>query len=118
MKIRWIIVGALTSFAVTFALVFIIAAVAYFTDLSENAAGVCAYAAAAGVFAGAHIAASNAGRRAFFHALAVSLLYIAAMIAASFALNGGVNTDIHCVSIMTGALLAGFLGAVTGKNTD
>ena len=51
MKVRWIIAGSLISFAMTFVLVFIIAVASYSTDLSEGAAGVCAYAAAAlGVF--------------------------------------------------------------------
>ena len=121
MKVRWIISGALLSFAVTFVLVFIIAVASYSTDLSEGAAGVCAYAAAAlGVFFGAYTSVVKARQNSLLHAMCVSAVYAAAIIAASLALNGRINTGIHSMSIMAGVALTGFLAAVIGgrKNLD
>ena len=121
MKVRWIIAGSLISFAMTFVLVFIIAVASYSTDLSEGAAGVCAYAAAAlGVFFGAYTSVIKSKGHALLHAMCVSAVYAAAIVAASIAVNGTVNTGIQSISIMMGVVLTGFLAAVVGgrKNLD
>lgn len=116
MKLRWICIGSLMAFAVTFAAVFIIALAEYSTGMSEGAAGVCAYASAiVGVFAGALFSAGKARTKSLLNAMPVSVFYIAALIVASLVLNGRINTDIHCISLMAGVILAGFLGAVCGQ---
>lgn len=113
MKLGWTAAGVLVSAALTFLLVFIIAVLEFYTGLSEGAAGLCVYAAAAlSVFAGAVLCVSKAGSKALPHAMAVAFVYIAAMLIASLAVNGRISTDIHCISIIAGVLLAGFLGAV------
>ncbi len=116
MKFRWILSGTLIAFIITAALIFVTAAVEYFTGLSENAAGICVYAATAvSVFCGAAFSAGKAGTKALFNAMAVSVIYIAAVIIISLVINGRINTDMHCASVIMGALLAGFLGAVCVK---
>lgn len=116
MKLKWVVAGVLVSIAMTFLLIFVIAAAEYFTDLGEGIAGILVYAAAAvSVFAGAFTAAYKAQGKALPHAAAVAFIYIAAMIIASVAINGRVNTDMHCLSIFAGVIAAGFLGAVCGR---
>lgn len=116
MKLRWICIGTVVSFAVTFAAVFVIALAEYSTGMSEGAAGVCAYASAiAGVLVGAVFSARKARTKALLNAMPVSGIYIVVLIAVSLVLNGRINTDIHCISMMAGVILAGFLGAVCGQ---
>jgi len=114
--LKGIIAGSALSFALTFVFVFIIALLEYFTGMSEGAANICAYiAAAAGVFAGALLSAAVSGQRALLNAMPVSLIYIAAIITATLIFRKSINTDIHCISLFAGIVLAGFLGAVAGQ---
>lgn len=116
MKVKWVLAGAGISALLTLMLTFVIAVIEYYTGFGENAAVICVYfAAAASVFAGAFTAVRFSGEKAFFHAMAVAVIYIIGLVIASLAVNGRINTDMHCVSVMLGALMAGFLGAVCGK---
>lgn len=117
MKLKCVCLGTIISFVVTFAAVFLIAVAEYSTGITEGAAGVCAYISAiVGVFFGALFSAGKSGTKALVNAMPVSLIYIAVIITASLILNGRINTDIHCWSLMAGVVLAGFLGAVCGHH--
>ncbi|MDO5396794.1 MAG: TIGR04086 family membrane protein [bacterium] len=116
MKLKCVCLGTVISFVITFAAVFLIAAAEYSTGMTEGAAGVCAYISAiVGVFLGSLFSAGKSGTKALVNAMPIPLIYIAVIIAASLILNGRINTDIHCLSLMTGVILAGFLGAVCGQ---
>ena len=116
MNLKCVSLGTVMSFIITFAAVFLIAVAEYSTGMTEGAAGVCAFISAiVGVFSGALFSAGKSGSKALINAMPVPLIYIAVIIAASLILNGRINTDIHCISLMAGILLAGFLGAVCGQ---
>lgn len=117
MRLRWIISGALLSVILVFMFLFLIAAAEYFTSLGENTAGILVYITTAiAVFIGAIFAVRKSGTKALFHAMAVALILILAIVVVSVSVNGRVNTDIHCISMITGILLSAFLAAVVGRN--
>lgn len=116
MKLKCVCLGTVMSFVITFVAVFIIAAAEYSTGMTEGAAGVCAFVSAiVGVFFGALFSAGKSGTKALVNAMPIPLFYIAVIITASLILNGRINTDIHCLSLIAGVILAGFLGAVCGQ---
>lgn len=116
MKLKCICLGTVISFIITFAAVFLIAIAEYSTGMTEGAAGICAFISSiVGVFFGALVSSLKSGTKALVNAMPVSLIYIAVIIAASLILNGRINTDIHCLSLMAGIILSGFLGAVCGQ---
>ena len=116
MKIRSVLFGTVISALTIILVFFIIAAISYFTDVSASITNILFYACAAvGVFLGALVAAKKCDGRVLFHSLGVSVLCLLLLVLVSLAVNGGVNMDIHFLSVVFGTLFAGFLGALLGK---
>lgn len=117
MKLKAVIFGAVTAAAVTAAVVFAAALFSYFTDINEAVSSICVYiGSAAGVFLGSFCAARSGGGKVLLHAMAVSIICIAAIVIISLAINGRVNFDMHFWCVSFGSIISGFLGALAGRN--
>lgn len=115
MKWKWIFVGTLLSAVLMTVFVFAIALVEYATSISQGLSNVLVYVfCAVSVAVGAAFAVMKSGTKAFFHAMAVAAVFIAAVVVMSLIINGAIKFDAHCVSVVSGILLSGFLGALAG----
>lgn len=116
MNLKGILKGILCAYIITAVFVLVGAVLTYFNMLDERKISIGIYAGAAlGVFLGAFGAAKTSESRILLNSLCVSLIFIAVLLAASFIINGGVALGARTVSVMGGALAAGFMGAVIGK---
>lgn len=115
MKWKWILAGAMLSAVLVTVFVFAIAIIEYATPISQGVSNVLIYVfCAVSVAIGAAFAVMKSGTKAFFHAMSVAVVFIAAVVTVSLITNGSIKFDTHCVSVISGILLSGFLGALAG----
>ncbi len=111
-----ILKGVVFSFAATLALILLLSLVLYFTAFDAQIAAMGVYAGVAvSVTLGAAIAAKKCEKSVLAHAMAVSVLYLAALVIMSAALNRDLRFNAHFLAMTAGIFAAGFLGAVIGK---
>lgn len=116
MKLRSVILGFAVSVLITATVIVGVAAMMYFTDLSESAGNVCVYVGtAAGVVCGAYVAARAAERRVLFHSLAVAVMFVFALVGVAVGVNGGVAVNGHFAAVIAGTMAAAVAGAVAGN---
>ncbi len=111
-----ILKGTVFSFAVTLAVILLLSLIMYFTELDTKIATIGVYAGVViSVALGAVIAAKKCEKSVLPHAMAVSVLYLAALVIMSAALNHTLHFNTHFLTMTVGIFAAGFLGAVIGK---
>lgn len=116
MNLKGILKGTLCAYLITAVFVLAGAALTYFNLLDERRISIGIYAGTAlGVFLGALGAAKTSESRILLNSLCVSLIFIAVLLGAAFILNGSAAIGARTVSVIGGALAAGFMGAVIGK---
>ena len=115
MNFKGIIRGALISYIFTAVILLGGAAVAYFDLIDERVAGIAVFAGAViGVFIGALCAARRADGKKLFNALAVSVLFAAAVFAGAVWANGGAQIHTRAAVLLGSVGAAGIMGALFG----
>lgn len=116
MSIKAVLKGVGAALAITAVFIVIMAAVLYFSDIDEGIIKIGVYAGtAAGVIAGAVIAAKSAGRRVLFNCLLTGLLYLAVMAALTLIVKGGIFFNYHFFTVVGGVIACSIFGAVIGR---
>lgn len=115
MKWKWIFAGTALSAILMFIFVFAIAIVEYTTSISQGVSNILVYVfCAVSVAIGAAFSVMKSGTKAFFHAMSVAIIFIIAVIVMSLIIDGSVDVDAHCISVISGIVFSGFLGALAG----
>lgn len=117
MCIKGVLKGVIFALLFTAAAILALSVITYLGNIDGKISAVIIYAAAAaGVVLGAVIAVRKSGRAALLHAMSVSVIYLAVLVAISAAVNRFIEPNGHFLTMTSGILIAGFLGAVLGKN--
>lgn len=113
---KTVLKGTLISLIITFAVILILSVITYFSNTDSKLITVGIYAGVvAGVVMGAFVTARSSERQVLLHSMLVSVIYIAVLITVSIAINHTLRLNAHFVTMTTGILASGFLGAVLGK---
>lgn len=116
MSIKAILKGAVTALAVTAVFIMAMAAILYFSDIDEGTINIGVYAGtAAGVIAGAVIAAKSAGRKVLFNCLLTGIIYLAVMAILTLIIKGGIFFNYHFFTVVGGVIACSIFGAVIGR---
>ena len=118
MGIKFISVLKCTGLAVfmTLLFVFVISLLSYFTGINESTLTVMVYVSVVlSVFISALACVRSAGGKSLVHALLVSLVFYAVLVAVTFAINGAIVPGNHFFTMTAGIFASGILGAVLGK---
>ena len=100
----------------TILFVFIISLLSYFTGAAETTLTIMVYVSVVlSVFFGALICVKSADGKALLHALILSAVYYAALVAVTLLINGAITTNSHFFTMTAGIFESGILGAVLGK---
>lgn len=117
MCVKGVLKGAIFALLFTAAAILVLSVITYLGNIDGKISAMIIYAiSAAGVALGAVIAVKKSGRAALLHAMSVSGIYLAVLVALSAALNRFIEPNGHFLTMTAGILIAGFLGAVLGKN--
>lgn len=116
MNIKGILKGTVITYFLVAFFVLIAAALTYFNLLDENKISILIYiGTAVSIFAGSFLAAKTSESRILLNSLAISVIFVMILLTASFIVNNEINTGARTIAIASGAVAAGFLGAVIGK---
>lgn len=116
MSVKGIIKGAVFAFLVTFAVIVILSVIAYFCDVDNKVITIGVYAGVVmGVFLGSLAVSKGCEKSVLLHAMLVSIIYLAALIAVSAIVNHTLQFNRHFATMTCGIIASGFLGAVIGK---
>lgn len=114
--IKGVIKATVFSLLITFAVIFILALLAFFTSISENVLLGCAYGAVGvGVLLGAILVSKAVQQKALIHALLMCIIYAVVLTGISFVLNGMPMFNSRLALIIIGIFATGFLGSIIGK---
>lgn len=116
MNIKSILKCTLFSVLLSAVLFFILAAVEYFTNISETVITPLVYGAVIlSVLAASIVLAKAADNKVLIHTMVLCAVYVLILIGLSFAVNGQAVFTTHFLALMGGIFAAGVLGAVIGK---
>ena len=116
-NIKAVLRGSAISLALTAAIIFIFALLAYFTQISDGVITIGAYSAVIlGVMCGSALIAHGAPEKKMAHVALMCAVFTAVLIALSFILNGRIAFNAHTAGILGGIIAAAFLGAVIGNS--
>ena len=118
MSIKKIFTGTLLSLLISFILVFILAVVVYFSNVSDRVVTSAIFAVSClSVFLGALILAKNIESRGLLNGLMLSGVYFAILFVVSLLANGSVALSFGNILRLLSILASGSLGGILGINT-
>lgn len=109
--------GVAISVIITIALIFAIACICYFADVSERMIGIMLFSASAiSVFLGGMLVSAKQKRAGLFFGAVTGLAYFAVIFAASVCISGVFSPSAQSITMLFGSLFSGALGGVVGVN--
>lgn len=118
MSTKKILTGAFLSLLISIILVFILAMVVYFSNISDRAvSGIIFAISCLSVFFGGLVLAKNIESRGLLNGVILAGVYFAILLAVSFLVNGTVSISPGNILRLLSILASGGLGGVLGINT-
>lgn len=119
MNIKKIFIGTFLSLLISLVLIFVLAIVVYFSNITERTVSSVIFAVSVvSVFFGAFILAKNITSRGLLNGLVLAGVYFAVIFLISLLVNGTVTPSVNNFLRLLSILAAGSLGGVLGINTN
>lgn len=116
MNLKAIFKGFAVSALITLITIFATAALLYFTDITESAAGIAVYVGTAlGVILGSIATAKAAAKKVLINCLMLAIVYLCIMVLTTLFVKGEISLTYHFIAVIAAVLSCAVFGAIIGR---